>query len=99
MLAIGQVRGGWGRGSAKINPLLSLFVNFLGLFIKLLGQAANIAAGLWFATNLRAAVWPPSINEKRRLAVPNGANAPSFYAFSSRDRDHVARKRSRACTQ
>jgi hypothetical protein len=44
--------------------LLSLFVNYFGLFLKLLGRTANIAAGLWFERNLDAATLPLAVERK-----------------------------------
>jgi hypothetical protein len=51
-------------GSATINCLLTLFVNGLGLFLKLLGRTADIAAGLWFEQNLHGAAWPVLVKQK-----------------------------------
>jgi hypothetical protein len=64
MLAIDRARGRRTGGSAAINCLLSLFVNYFGLFLKLLGRTANIAAGLWFERNLDAATLPLSVERK-----------------------------------
>jgi hypothetical protein len=64
MLAIDRARGRRTGGSAAINCLLSLFVNYFGLFLKLLGRTANIAAGLWFERNLHAATWPLAVGRK-----------------------------------
>jgi hypothetical protein len=64
MLAIDRARGWRTGGSATINCLLSLFVNYFGLFLKLLGRTANIAAGLWFERNLHAATWPLAVGRK-----------------------------------
>jgi hypothetical protein len=64
MLAISRARGRRTGGSASINCLLSLFVNYFGLFLKLLGRTANIAAALWFEQNLDAATLPPAAEGK-----------------------------------
>jgi hypothetical protein len=70
MLAIDRARGRRTGGSSTINCLLSLFVNGFGLFLKLLGRTADIAAGLWFERNRHAATLPPSAERKTASSQP-----------------------------